>query len=234
MSEKNKREKGIKSWAEEDRPREKLMLKGKAALSDAELIAILIGSGTTSLSAVDVAKALLKAANNNLNELARFGLKDLMKLPGIGEARAVTIMSALELGRRRKGADIIKKMQITSSQDAYQCIMPELLDLSHEEFWLILLNRANMVLKKESISKGGISGTVADPKLIFKAALDNKASSIILVHNHPSGNLKPSEADKKLTKKVFEGGKMLDLPILDHLIFTDNGYFSFADEGLLG
>ncbi len=234
MPEKNKRETGIKSWAEEDRPREKLMLKGKAALSDAELIAILIGSGTTSLSAVDVAKALLKAANHNLNELALFGLKDLTKLPGIGEARALTIMSALELGRRRKSADIIQKMQITSSNDAYQCILPELLDLMHEEFWIILLNKANMVIKKEAISKGGISGTVADPKLIFKAALDSKASSLILVHNHPSGNLKPSEADKRLTKKVVEGGRMLDLPILDHLIFTNHGYFSFADEGILG
>ncbi len=233
ISKRPKRDTGILSWAEADRPREKLLMKGKAALSDAELIAILIGSGTTSLSAVDVGKALLKAANHNLNELARFSLNDLKKIPGIGEAKAVTIMSALELGRRRKEADSLKREQIRSSQDAYQCIRAELLDLPHEEFWVILMNRANMVLKKVPISKGGVSGTVADPKIIFKVALESSASSLILVHNHPSGNLQPSEADKRLTRKMVEGGKMLDLPVLDHLIFTNHGYYSFADEGML-
>lgn len=227
------REKGILSWAEEDRPREKLLLKGKAALSDAELIAILIGSGTPSLSAVDVAKLILKSVDYDLNALAKLSVKDLQKHKGIGEAKAITIISALELGRRRKDTEPAKKEKITCSDDAYQLMRPHLLDQPHEEFWIIMLNRANGVIKKHQISQGGISGTVADPKLIFKAALENGASSIILVHNHPSGNLKPSEADIKLTKKMTEGGRMLDLPVLDHIIFADQDYFSFADEGIL-
>lgn len=223
----------ILSWAEEDRPREKLLLKGKAALSDAELIAILIGSGTRSLSAVDVAKQILGQAANNLNELARFSVKDLKKIKGIGEAKAITIVSALELGRRRKGEEFIEKVKITCSNDIYQLIKPELMDLPKEEFWVILLNRANRLIKKEQISSGGISGTVADPKIIFKAALDQYASSLILVHNHPSGNLKPSQADINLTNKMKEAGKVLEIPVLDHLIFSDSGYLSFADEGML-
>jgi len=221
----------IKQWAEEDRPREKLMLKGKSALSDAELIAILIGSGTASLSAVDVAKLILQKAENNLNQLARFTLKDLKTIKGIGEAKAITIMSALELGRRRKETEIFQKPKITSSKDAYDVIKADLLDLEYEEFWVLLLNRANQVIKKERISAGGVSGTVADPKIIFKKALDELASGIILVHNHPSGNLNPSQADIQLTTKVKEGGKLLDISVLDHLIFANQGYFSFADEG---
>jgi DNA repair protein RadC len=223
----------IKTWAEEDRPREKLLLKGKAALSDAELIAILIGSGTPKLTAVDVAKLILAAVNNDLNELARLSVKDLMKHKGIGEAKAITIVSALELGRRRKETAAAAKTQITCSTDIYNYIKPQLLDLPHEEFWIILLNRANIVMKKESISAGGVAGTVADPKIIFKKALEQLASSVILVHNHPSGNIKPSAADIALTKKMKEAGAFLDLPILDHIIFTDNDYYSFADEGLL-
>ncbi len=230
---KKPRETGILSWAEEDRPREKLLLKGKAALSDAELIAILLGSGTVSLSAVDVGKALLKAANHNLNELARFSLKDLTKLPGIGQARAITIISALELGRRRKEADTPEKVKITSAKDVYDCMVPDLLDLPHEEFWVLLLSRANVVMKKHPISRGGVAGTVVDPKMIFKAALDELASYVILVHNHPSGNLTPSQADINLTKKMVEAGKFLDLPVLDHLIFADKNYFSFADNGMM-
>jgi DNA repair protein RadC len=223
----------ILSWAEEDRSREKLLLKGKSALSDAELIAILIGSGTRSISAVDVAKMILSAADYNLNKLAKFSVKDLQKIKGIGEAKAITIVSALELGRRRKESDFSEKVKITCSNDIYQLIKPELIDLPKEEFWIILLNRANQLIKKEQISSGGISGTVADPKIIFKAALDQYASSIILVHNHPSGNLKPSRADLDLTSKMKSAGKLLEIPVLDHIIFSDEGYLSFADDGIL-
>lgn len=223
----------ILSWAEEDRPREKLLLKGKSALSDAELIAILIGSGTRSISAVDVAKMILYKADNNLNKLAKFSVKDLKKIKGIGEAKAISIVSALELGRRRKDSDFSEKVKITCSNDIYQIMKPELLDKQKEEFWIILLNRANGLIKKEQVSSGGISGTVADPKIIFKAALDQYASSIILIHNHPSGNLKPSRADIELTNKMKTAGKLLEISILDHIIFGDEGYLSFADDGLL-
>ncbi|WP_019989901.1 RadC family protein [Rudanella lutea] len=223
----------ILSWAEEDRPREKLMLKGRAALSDAELIAILIGSGTTDLTAVDVSKIILQSVGNNLNELAKLSVKDLSKFRGIGEAKGISIVAALELGRRRREQDRPQRTRITCSRDAYEEIRPHLLDKPHEEFWILLLNRANEVLRPVQISAGGVSGTVADPKLIFKQAVENLASSIILVHNHPSENLTPSQADKDLTRKLREGGKLLDIPILDHLIFTDRAYLSFADEGLL-
>lgn len=223
----------ILSWAEEDRPREKLLLKGKAALSDAELIAILIGSGTRELSAVDLSKVILQKAVNNLNELAKLSIKDLMKVKGIGEAKAISIIAALELGRRRKESEVVRRPRIASSRDAYEQIQPYLLDLPHEEFWLLLLNRANEVIKPVQVSQGGVSGTVADPKIIFKFAIENLSSAIILVHNHPSGNLKPSEADKELTRRLFNAGKLLEIPVLDHLIFTDGGYLSFADEGML-
>jgi DNA repair protein RadC len=223
----------ILKWAEEDRPREKLLLKGKSVLSDAELIGILIGSGTKSLSAVDLAKMILQKVDNNLNELARLSVQDLMKFKGIGEAKAISIVSALELGRRRKESDPVKRPKITCAKDAYDLMIPELLDLKHEEFWVILLNRANQVIKKQEISSGGVSGTIADPKIIFKTALENVASAIILVHNHPSANIKPSEADIKLTKKLKEAGSLLEMPILDHIIFTDTAFYSFADEGIL-
>lgn len=223
----------ILSWAEEDRPREKLLLKGKAALTDAELIAILIGSGTRDLSAVDLSKIILQKASNNLNELAKISIKDLMKIKGIGEAKAISIAAALELGRRRKDSEVVRRARISSSRDAYEQIRPYLLDLPHEEFWLLLLTRANEVIRPVQVSQGGVSGTVADPKIIFKLALEHLASSIILVHNHPSGNLKPSEADRELTRRLSSAGKLLEIPILDHLIFTDAGYLSFADEGLM-
>jgi DNA repair protein RadC len=223
----------ILSWAEEDRPREKLLLKGKAALTDAELVAILIGSGTIELSAVDLSKVILQQANNNLNELAKQGVKDLTKIKGIGEAKAISIIAALELGRRRKESEVVRKPKITSSSDAYEQIKPYLLDLQHEEFWILLLNRANEVIRPMQISSGGVSGTVADPKMIFKCAIEHLASSIVLIHNHPSGNRTPSQADKDLTKKLKEAGQLLDIPVLDHLIFTDTTYLSFADEGLL-
>lgn len=223
----------IQSWAEEDRPREKLMLKGKAALSDAELIAILINSGTVDLTAVDVAKIILKSIGNNLNDLAKLSIKDLSKFRGIGEAKAITVIAALELGRRRKEQDRAQRTRITCSRDAYDEIKPHLLDKPHEEFWLLLLNRANEVLRPVQVSAGGVSGTVADPKIIFKQALEYLASAMILVHNHPSGNLTPSQADKDLTRKLKDAGRLLDIPVLDHLIFTDKSYLSFADEGLL-
>lgn len=223
----------IKSWAEEDRPREKLLLKGKSSLSDAELIGILINSGTSNLSAVDVGKIVLREAGNDLNKLAKMSVQDLMKFKGIGEAKAISIVSALELGRRRKESDSAEVSQIRTSQDVYDVMKPDLMDLQSEEFWVLLLNRANRVISKRKISLGGVSGTIADPKIIFKYALEYSASSIILIHNHPSGNLNPSEADKQLTIKMREAGKVLDISVLDHLIFTDQSFFSFADENLL-
>lgn len=223
----------IKNWAEEDRPREKLMLKGKASLSDAELIAIIIGSGTSSLSAVEVAKQILNEVGNDLNMLAKLSVKELMKFKGIGEAKAINIISALELGRRKRDMEITVKLKITCSEDAYKIMRPLLSDLLHEEFWVLLLSRNNTVLKKQQISSGGVSGTVADPKLIFKYALEELASGIILVHNHPSGNTKPSQADMSLTQKMKTAGMALEIAVLDHVIFTDTGYFSFADEGIL-
>ena len=223
----------IQSWAEEDRPREKLMLKGKAALSEAELIAILINSGTVDLTAVDVAKIILKSVGNNLNDLARLSIKDLSKFRGIGEAKAISIIAALELGRRRKEQDRPLRARVTCSRDAYNEMIPHLSDKPHEEFWILLMNRANEILRPVPISTGGVSGTVADPKIIFKQAIEHLASSMILVHNHPSGNLTPSQADKNLTRKLRDAGKLLDIPVLDHLIFTDKAYYSFADEGIL-
>ncbi|MGI4884092.1 MAG: RadC family protein [Janthinobacterium lividum] len=224
---------GIKSWAEEDRPREKLLAKGRGALSDAELIAILLGSGTVKLSAVDVAKLMLQGVGHDLNELARQSVKQLCRHPGIGEAKAIAVVAALELGRRRKEADAPARTTITCSRDIYNLVRPNLMDLPHEEFWVILLNRANVVMRKVAVSQGGVAGTVADPKMIFKEALEQLASSIILVHNHPSGNRQPSAADLALTKKLRQAGDFLDLPVLDHLIYTDRGYYSFADEGVL-
>lgn len=223
----------ILSWAEEDRPREKLQLKGKASLSEAELVAILIGSGSQTQSAVELSKSILSSVQNDLNQLAKLGIQDLTKFNGIGHAKAISIVSALELGRRRKEIATQTKPQILTSQDAYNLIKPELLDQPIEQFWIILMNRSNRVIHKKAISLGGISGTVVDPKVVFKVALDNLASGIILVHNHPSGNLKASEADIRLTKKLKEAGTLLEIPVLDHIIFTDQGYLSFMDENML-
>lgn len=223
----------IKSWAVEDRPREKLLIKGKAALSDAELIAILLGTGTASMSAVDVAKNILQTVSNDLNQLARLTVKDLIKIKGIGEAKAITIVSALELGRRRKESLSEERTKITGSKDIYELLKAELLDIPHEAFWIVLLNRANRVIKKHQISQGGVAGTVADPKIIFKIALEELASGVILAHNHPSGNLTASKADIDLTKKLKESGKLLEIEVLDHLIIAGKNYMSFADEGLM-
>lgn len=223
----------IKNWAEEDRPREKLLLKGKNSLSDAELIAILIGSGNKTETAVELSKKILSFVNNDLNKLSKLTVNDLIKFNGIGEAKAISIVAALELGRRKKNTEKTKTTSITSSKIAFEEVYDILSDLPHEEFWVIYLNRKNEVIKKINISKGGISGTIADTKIIFKNAIENLASSIILCHNHPSGNLAPSEADKKLTKKLSEVGNMMETPVIDHLIIGENNYFSFADEGLL-
>lgn len=223
----------IPQWAEDDRPREKLLIKGRSSLSDAELLAILLGTGTKARSAVDLAKQVLQQADQNLNNLARLSVKDLTKIKGIGEAKAISIVSALELGRRRKDSFNPGRPRITNSIDVAEMMRQDLMDLNHEEFWIVILNRANYVLRKNKISSGGISGTVADPKLIFKSALDHSGSSIILVHNHPSGNLQPSQADISLTKTLKEAGKFLEIPVLDHIIVSDNSYFSFADEGMI-
>lgn len=223
----------IKSWSPEDRPREKLLLKGKSSLSDAELIAILVGSGTSKMSAVEVAKKVLQAAGNSLHDLACLSVKDLTKIKGIGEARAITIVAALELGRRRKDSGPDEKPKVSGSKDAYEILKSDLLDLPHEEFWVLLLNRANRVIKKYQISQGGVAGTVADPKIIFKMALQELASGIVLAHNHPSGNLTASQADIDLTKKLKEGSKLLEITVLDHLIIAGQKYFSFADEGMI-
>jgi len=223
----------IKAWAEEDRPREKLSLKGKGALSDAELIAILIGSGNKEDTAVELSKKILTSINNDLNHLGKLTINDLTQFNGIGEAKAISIIAALELGRRRKGAVSEKKPIINSSQKAYESMSAILSDLPHEEFWAVYLNRRNELIKKVFISKGGVAGTVADTKIIFKHALELLASAIILFHNHPSGNLKPSQADIQLTKKLKETGNIMDVLVVDHIIVGEKNYFSFADEGIL-
>ena len=223
----------IKSWSPEDRPREKLLLKGKAALSDAELIAILLGSGTNTLSAVDLAKKILADVDNSLHELARLSIKDLMKIKGIGEAKALSIVAALELGRRRKELEHDEKPKINGSGDVFELLKSNLMDIPHEEFWVLLLNRANRVTKKYQVSQGGVTGTVADPRIIYKVALEELACGIILAHNHPSGNLTVSQADMDLTRRLKEGGKLLEIQVLDHLIIAGSKYLSFADEGLI-
>jgi DNA repair protein RadC len=222
----------ITAWAEEDRPREKLLLKGKNALTDAELLAILIGSGNRQESAVDLCKRILKDYDNNLNEISKATINELMKYKGIGEAKAISIAAALEFGRRRQLSDIKEKPQIRSSRDAYNAIAPLLMDLAHEEFWILLLNRSNHVIGRANISRGGTAGTVVDAKIIFKKALEMQASGLILCHNHPSGSLQPSQADISVTRKLKEGGTYLDISILDHLIVSENGYCSLGDEGL--
>lgn len=223
----------IKEWAVEDRPREKLLLKGTRSLSDAELLAILIGSGNPSESAVELSRRILASANNNLNELGRKQVPDLLKFKGIGDAKAVNIMAALELGRRRKEQAASEKVVITHSRDAAGYFSPLLEDLSHEEFWVLLLNRSNTVIDKFMVSQGGLTGTVIDVRVILKTALDKLSSSLILCHNHPSGNLKPSEADLKVTKKIKEAAALMEISVLDHVIIAHDQYLSFADEGML-
>lgn len=224
---------GIKDWALEDRPREKLLAKGITSLSNAELLAILIRSGGKEESAVELARKILMEAGNNLRELGRLSVNDLVKHKGVGTVKALSIIAALELGRRRGKSDLREKIRITGSRDVYSLFHPVLGDLTHEEFWILLLNRANRVIDNIRISQGGISGTVIDVRIILKHALDRLASAMILCHNHPSGNLKPSEADVKITSKISDSCRTMDLQLLDHIIIADNSYFSFSDEGLI-
>ena len=232
MSEQNQKL-PISQWAEDDRPREKLMTKGKGQLSKAELIAILIGSGNREESAVQLAQNILNSIGNNLAELSNLSINNLKKFKGIGEAKAISIVAALELGKRRLSEDVLVRKKIKSSEDAFHLLYAELSDKTYEEFWVLMLDRANQVIKKINISEGGMAGTVADPKKIFKMALDSNASSIILAHNHPSNNLKPSQNDIDLTKKLKGAGKLLDVEVLDHLIIGNDSYYSFADESTL-
>ncbi len=224
----------IKHWASEDRPREKLLAKGLASLTNAELIAILIGSGNRDESAVDISKRILNDYQNSLNELGKATIDNLTKnYRGIGEAKAISIVAAMEIGRRRKNAQLKDKPQIRSSKDVSDLMASDLADLVYEEFWILLLNRANKVIHIQKISQGGIAGTVIDTRLIMKSALTNLASSIILCHNHPSGNLNPSQQDKTITYKLRDAGKVMDIQVLDHVIVSESGFFSFADEGLM-
>jgi DNA repair protein RadC len=222
----------IKAWAEEDRPREKMLLKGKSALTDAELIAILIGSGSVGENAIELSKRILTSVNDNLSELGRRSIKELMKFKGIGEARAITIAAAVEIGRRRQFSDMVQRDKITHSRDIYDTMLPLLIDLKYEEFWVLMLNQAHHIIGRARISSGGVTGTVVDSKMVFKPAIEALATSIILIHNHPSGNLLPSQADIDLTRKLKEAGKVLDITVLDHLIVAHSGYYSFGDEGL--
>ncbi|MDX1278442.1 DNA repair protein RadC [Oceanihabitans sediminis] len=223
----------IKNWSQDDQPREKLRDKGKAALSDAELVAILIGSGNREESAVDLCKRILASVDNNLSELGKLSLKQLMQFKGIGEAKAITIVAALELGRRRRGEEALERKKITSSVSVFELLQPILGELPHEEFWIVYLNNSNKVIQKNQLSKGGITGTMVDVRLVLKNALEVGATGIILAHNHPSGTLRPSEADKQITRKLKIAGESLDIKVLDHLIITEKAYFSFADENLL-
>jgi DNA repair protein RadC len=223
----------ITDWAVEDRPREKLIQKGTNSLSDAELLAILISSGTKEKSAVDLGRELLLMVNNNLNNLGKLTISDLTRLNGIGQARAVTIAAALELGRRRKLAEIPEIPQIKCSKDVFDLLSPLLSDLPHEEFWILFLNRSNKVMNRMKLSQGGISGTVTDVRMVMKKAIEYLASGIIVCHNHPSGNLNPSESDTRITQKIKEAGNIMDIQLLDHLIISEKDYYSFADNGLL-
>ena len=223
----------IKSWAEEDRPREKLVLKGKASLSNAELIAILIGSGSHKETAVELSKKILSHYDNNLQELSKASVQALCEFSGIGEAKAISIISAMELGRRYRSTEAKIRKKITGSRDAYDAIYSYLADCDYEEFYVILLNRANDIISIQKISEGGTSGTVVDPKKVFKLALNYQASGMILCHNHPSGNLNASEADINITKKIKDACQCHDIQMMDHLILTTDSYTSFADEGLL-
>jgi DNA repair protein RadC len=230
---KERKSTSIKNWKEDDRPREKLLLKGKNSLSDAELIAILISSGNKEESALDLAKRILEDSRNNLNEIGRLSVNDLTRFKGIGEAKAITIITALELGRRRRLEEALERPKITSSQAAFDIMQPIIGELSHEEFWILYLNNSNKIIYKNQLSSGGITGTLVDIRLLFKKALELSAVGIIMCHNHPSGNLKPSHSDKDLTQRIIEAGKTLDIKILDHLIITEKAYFSFADSKLI-
>lgn len=222
----------INQWAEDDRPREKFLLKGKASLSDSELLAILIGSGSRNESAVQLCQRILFSANNNLSQLGRLSIKQLTEFKGIGEAKAISIAAALELGRRRRVEEAFELKKITSSRSVFEIMQPIIGELPHEEFWVLYLNNSNKVLHKAQLSKGGITGTIVDSRIIFKTALEYNATSLLLTHNHPSGKLFPSDADKEVTKKIKLAGQQLDILVIDHIIITETGFYSFNDEGI--
>ncbi len=224
----------IKDWAEEDRPREKMLLKGVSALSDAELLGILIGSGNKSETAVELSQRILHSVSNNLNTLGKLEIRDLIKdFKGIGEAKAITIVAALELGKRRKLSEALVSPQITSSKDVYDIFHPILADLKHEEVWVLFLNRANKVVKNIQISKGGLTATVVDIRLIMKEGIQSLASAMVLCHNHPSGNTHPSDDDDQITKRLKDAGNIMNIRLLDHIIVCDNSYYSYMDTGRL-
>lgn len=223
----------IKALAENDRPREKLLTRGTAALSDAELIGILFGSGSVDESAVELARRVLHKAGNNLSELSRFTVADLKRFKGIGEAKAISLIAALELGRRRQLVSQPQRDSVNASSDAYRIMAGLLTDLTHEEFWVLLLNRANKVMDKRKIGQGGLAGTVVDIRVIIKLALEANAMAIVACHNHPSGTMKPSDEDTKLTNRLAAAAKTMDIQLLDHIIIAGDSYFSYADEGLL-
>lgn len=222
----------IHQWAEDDRPREKFLLKGKAALSDSELLAILIGSGSRNESAVQLCQRILASSENNLNTLGKMSVSQLMQFKGIGEAKAISIAAALELGRRRRAEEAVELKKITSSKAVFEIMQPIIGELPHEEFWVLYLNNSNKVIYKAQLSKGGITGTVVDIRLLFKMALEQNATAVLLTHNHPSGKLLASDADIQITKKIKEAGKTLEIHVLDHIIITENGYLSFQDTGI--
>jgi DNA repair protein RadC len=223
----------IKEWAEADRPREKMMLKGIGSLSDAELMAILIGSGSSNETAVELSRRIMQSADNNLNQLGKYALSDLIQFKGIGEAKGITILAALELGRRRKESDSLQRETIKGSISVYNIFHPILADLPHEEFWVLLLSQSSQVINRVKISQGGIAATIVDVKLILKSALMELSPAIVLCHNHPSGNNKPSTSDNELTKKILAAAKNMDIRVLDHVIVCDKSYYSYADEGEL-
>ena len=223
----------IRNWSEDDKPREKLMIKGKSVLTDAELLAIIIGSGSRNETAVDLSKKILASVNNNLSALGKLSLQQLMLFKGIGEAKAISIIATLELGRRRRNESPLELTKIISSKIIFEIMQPLIGELQHEEFWIIYLNNANKILFKTQLWKGSITGTMVDVRLVFKGALETNATSIVLCHNHPSGTLLASEQDKLITKKLQSAGNNLDIKIIDHVIICEHGYFSFADEGIL-
>ncbi len=233
MESSNKSSTSIKTWAVDDRPREKLLTKGKESLSDSELLAILINSGSGRDSAVDVAKKVLKLSDDNLDELGKVSIKEMMSVKGIGEARAITLVAALELGRRRQGSLTSDKKKVHTSRQLAEYLRSSLKDHSYEVFAVVFLNRANKVKHFEVLSKGGLTNTIVDPRIIFLKALEVQATSIVLCHNHPSGNLKPSRADEELTARLKSAGMLLDIKVVDHLIVSDEGYYSFADDGMM-
>lgn len=223
----------IKSLAEDDRPREKFLLKGKSAVSDSELLAIIMGSGNREESAVELARRILNSVENNWHRLAKLSVKDLMKFKGVGEAKAISIATALEIGNRKSQQEVLERQQISSSKDIFEILQPHLSDLSTEEFWVIFVNHQNKILYKTCLFRGGISGSVADVRIIFKTALEHFSTRIIVAHNHPAGSLKPSQQDINVTEKIKEAGKLLDIELLDHLIIVQNAFFSFKDSGIL-